>query len=368
MRELLAELTAALEQRRDLVYCALVETRGSTPQKAGAAMLVFTDGSQRGTLGGGCVEAEVKQRALRTLHNGGRAEVLTFNLDSNYGWDDGLICGGRMSILADPLIASPNGDVSSAGYYRRLRELLDAGKGCTEAVVLADTTGSPPGARFLFDAEGRPEAQLADGAVPDVVRQHLPPLSARPGPSVRQGVAYLPVLPRVTLLIVGGGHVGQAVARLGADVDFDIWVVDDRELYASRQRFPMAHRLLVGDIGTILKELVRQDLGPSVYALIVTRGHNHDEEALYHLVQSGAGYVGMIGSKRKIRLIFEDLIARGISEEALARVHAPLGFDIGSQTVPEIAVSIVAELIACRNLGTTALRPRVVVRPGTTRP
>src|SRR5215470_19468215 len=103
MRELLAELTAALDQGRDCVYCAVVETRGSTPQKAGAAMLVFADGSQRGTLGGGCVEAEVKQKALHVLNNGGRAEVLTFFLDDNYGWDDGLICGGRMSILADPL-------------------------------------------------------------------------------------------------------------------------------------------------------------------------------------------------------------------------------------------------------------------------
>src|SRR5437762_9214267 len=103
MRELLAELNAALEQGRPCVYCSVVETRGSTPQKAGAVMLVFADGSQRGTLGGGCVEAEVKQRALRTLVEGGLADVLTFNLDDNYGWDDGLICGGRMSILADPL-------------------------------------------------------------------------------------------------------------------------------------------------------------------------------------------------------------------------------------------------------------------------
>src|SRR6266540_1182475 len=127
MRELLAELTAALEQRRDLVYCALVETRGSTPQKAGAAMLVFPDGSQRGTLGGGCVEAEVKQRALRTLGGDGgeHAHILTFNLDDNYGWDDGLICGGRMSILADPLAAAPNGNgLHPASYYRRYRELV----------------------------------------------------------------------------------------------------------------------------------------------------------------------------------------------------------------------------------------------------
>src|ERR671933_403596 len=115
MRDLLLELTNALDQNRDCVYCAVIETRGSRPQKAGAAMLVFPDGSQRGTLGGGCVEAEVRQRALRSL-GGGRPEVHTFHLDDNYGWDDGLICGGRMSILADPL-AAPAGRVPAAADY-----------------------------------------------------------------------------------------------------------------------------------------------------------------------------------------------------------------------------------------------------------
>src|SRR5947209_18432499 len=140
MRDLLEDLTAALDQGRDCVYCALVETRGSTPQKAGAAMLVFADGSQRGTLGGGCVEAEVKQRALRVLNTGGKAEVLTFSLDDNYGWDDGLSCGGRMSILADPLLASQPSLMLPAPteYYRRLRDLVEGGQGNTEAVVLAD--------------------------------------------------------------------------------------------------------------------------------------------------------------------------------------------------------------------------------------
>src|SRR6516165_8882782 len=123
MRELLAELTQALSSGKPCVWCAVIETRGSTPQKAGAAMLVFADGSQRGTLGGGCVEAEVKQRALRTLHNGGRAELLTFCLDDNYGWDDGLICGGRMAVLADPVAGSQQsgvrGQESVGEYYRR---------------------------------------------------------------------------------------------------------------------------------------------------------------------------------------------------------------------------------------------------------
>ena len=358
MRTLLAELTAALDAGRGLVYCSLVETRGSTPQKAGAAMLVFADGSQRGTLGGGCVEAEVKRRALHTLNHGGKAEVLSFCLDDNYGWDDGLICGGRMSILADP---SPPAD-----YYRRFRELVEGGKGCTEAVAVAEISGLAPGSRYLFDAAGAVAARSAAAELPDGVREHLLPLSARPAPAVRQGIAYLPILPRITLFLVGGGHVGQAVARLASEVDFDVWVLDDREPYASRERFPTARRRLVGDIGSTL-QAVAGDLDASVYALIVTRGHGHDEEALYHLATTAAGYVGMIGSKRKIKLIYEDLLARGVSEEALARVHAPLGLDIGSQTVPEIAVSIVAELIARRNLGTVTPRPRQPVRPGTVR-
>jgi len=361
-RDLLAELNRSLDQGRDCVYCAVVETRGSTPQKAGAAMLVFPDGGQSGTLGGGCVEAEVKQRALRVLAlGGGQPEVLSFNLDDAYGWDDGLICGGRMTILAEPLTSRersrPECDPERSQahtYYCRFRELLEAGHGCTEAVVInAEASGLPLGHRYLFDATGRPVAQIGGEAIGNELVRHLVPVQQRPRPKVQRGIAYLPVWPRVTLLIVGGGHVGQAVARLAADVDFDVWVLDDREPYASRERFAAAQRLIVGDIGEMLKQLAQNEIHPSVFAIIVTRGHGHDEEALYHLATAPAGYVGLIGSRRKIKLIYQDLLAKGIPQEALDRVHAPLGFDIGSQTVPEIAVSIVAELIACRNLGDT---------------
>jgi len=155
-------------------------------------------------------------------------------------------------------------------------------------------------------------------------------------------------LPRCRLLVVGGGHVGQKVAALASDVDFDVWVVDDREQYCSAERFPRAERLIVGPIGEVLPEL---EVDARTFCVIVTRGHNHDEEALSLLAPTAARYVGMIGSKRKIRLIFDDLRAEGMSEEVLARVQAPIGFEIGSQTVPEIAVSIVAELISARNRG-----------------
>jgi xanthine dehydrogenase accessory factor len=362
MREILAELTAAAEQKHDCVYCAVVETRGSTPQKAGAAMLVFPDGSQRGTLGGGCVEAEVKQRALSVLGSGSGPQVLSFNLDDDYGWDDGLICGGRMTMLVDPLLAA-----RPSSYYARFRELVDKGRGCTEAVVLKDTAGAPVGSRYLFDADSKLVAQTAPAAFPEQISRELTPVQRRPRPATQHGVAYLPVLPRITLLIVGGGHVAQAVGKLAAEADFDIWVLDDRDRYANRERFPAAKRIMVGDIGGTLKELASKAISPSTYCIIVTRGHSHDEEALYQLAACSAGYVGMIGSKRKIKLIYEDLIAKGITPEQLERVHAPLGFDIGSQTVPEIAVSIVAELIACRNLGSSDIPIRVRVKAGNVR-
>jgi xanthine dehydrogenase accessory factor len=357
VRELLAELTAALDRRLACVYCAVVETRGSTPQKAGAAMLVYPDGSQAGTLGGGCVEAEVKRRTLLALSDADPPQVFTFCLDDDYGWDDGLICGGRMTILAHPLSSDGPHIERAADYFRRLREFADRGDGFTEAAVVGDAAGLAIGDRYLFDAVGILAAQLAERPAGERVSVGLAPLSSRPKSALRQGIAYLPTLPRVTVFLVGGGHVGQAVARLASEVGFDVWVLDDRDRFASPDRFPAASRRMVGDIGTTLRDLA-PTLTASTFAVILTRGHSHDEEALYHLAGTACGYVGMIGSRRKIRLIFEDLEAKGVPAEVLARVHAPLGFDIGSQTVPEIAVSIVAELIACRNLGTGASAQR----------
>lgn len=348
MRDLLAELTRCLDNGRELVWCSVVETRGSTPQKAGAAMLVFPDGGQTGTLGGGCVEAEVKRRALLQLNEANAtAEVLSFQLDDDYGWDDGLICGGKMTMLVAPFRMERQ---KSAGeFYRAYREMVETGRGCTEVVALP-ASSITAGSRYLFDASSTLVAQIAEVPPPRELLDHLKPLSARPKPSTHKGFAYMPVLPRITLLIVGGGHVGQGVAKLASQVDFDIWVLDDRDRYVSAERFPTAQRRFVGDIGRTLQDLVKE-IHPGMYCLIVTRGHNHDEEALYHLCRTPAGYVGMIGSKRKIKLIFEDLVAKGISDDVLAKVHAPLGIPIGSQTVPEIAISIVAELIKRRNVG-----------------
>lgn len=347
MREVLLELMAAIRAGRPAAWCRLVETRGSTPQKAGAAMLVRQDGSQAGTLGGGCVEAEVKRRALGLLAEG-RSEVCTFQLDSDYGWDDGLICGGRMKILVEPVLPGPIPD-----YFQKLTSLIDQGRGCTEAIAFdQEASGLPAPVSFLFDESQHLVATLATPAAntepPELVTSNLHPLSSRPRPYVAVGVACLPVLPRCRLVIVGGGHVGKAVADLAADLEFDVWIVDDRPEFTSAERFPRAQRRIAGPIDRMLPDL---EITPDTYCLIVTRGHNHDQETLFHLVNRGARYVGLIGSRRKIKMIFDNLAAEGVSREDLAAVYAPLGIDIGSQTVPEIAVSICAELVAHRNRG-----------------
>ena len=352
MLDTLEQLRESMASGRPVAYCRLVETRGSTPQKAGAMMLVFEDGSQAGTLGGGCVEAEVKRSAIRIL-KAGSGELTTFRLDHDYGWDDGLICGGRMTIWVEPILKSNE-------YFSSLVALASSGKGFTEAIVYQGEHDIPVPSCFLFGHDGSVTASLhVDSKEVGPIAGLLRPIEQRPRPYAEKGVAFLPLLQRCPLLIVGGGHIGHAVAKLAVDLDFQVSVTDDRDTFIGADRFPnVAHRI-AGPCGEVLPKL---EITPDTYCLIVTRGHNHDQEALYHLISRGARYVGLIGSKRKIRKIFEDLADEGISAELLDSVFAPVGIDIGSQTVSEIAVSIAAELVAHRNRdGCVPGRPEKVV-------
>lgn len=291
----LETLIADVGAGRPVALCAVVQTRGSTPQAAGASMIVRSDQSTVGTLGGGCVEAEVRRRAFELLQRRESA-LLDFVLDHDYGWDDGLICGGRMTIGVAPLFAPDD-----LAPYR-------------EAVSLA-RSHHPAWFPVVVAHEGRRAAYRV----------------------------FLEVPP--TLLIAGAGHVGHALAKLAVDLDFRVVVIDDRADFASAARFDSRVRLIVGDIARALADY---PLDESCYVAIVTRGHQHDEQALAAVLRRTAGYLGLIGSKRKRRLIFDDLKEQGITDEQLARVHTPIGLDIGALTVPEIAVSIAAQLIEHR--------------------
>lgn len=346
IRGMIGLLLDALSEGRKAALCRLLETHGSTPQKPGAAMLVYPDGTQHGTIGGGCVEAETKRLAMQALASG-HARIASFALDQDEGWNQGLICGGRMLMAIEPI-----SDDSSRGYLRQLAQALDSRRPIVEAIVFdSQTSGLPECAAFLFDGAGEligARGIAADRLVLETVKAAFRPLAPNTRCWAAGGIAWLPSTPMCRLVLVGAGHVAQAVAALASDLDFEVWVVDDREDYASGSRFPSASRRIVGEIGRVLLEL---EIDSDTYCVIVTRGHTHDREALHRLAGRGARYVGMIGSRRKIQLIFEHLISDGVPAEWLSRVYAPLGIDIGSQTVAEIAISICAELVSHRNRG-----------------
>ncbi|MDP6605740.1 MAG: XdhC/CoxI family protein [Dehalococcoidia bacterium] len=150
------------------------------------------------------------------------------------------------------------------------------------------------------------------------------------------------------LVIVGGGHIGYALAQIAALLGFEISVLDDREEFASEERFAMADDVYAGDLGEGLDAMT---FDASDYVVLVSRGHQQDEQALRHVVERGAAYVGMIGSRRRVRTVLEDLIGEGVSRELLEAVHTPIGIDIGAETPEEIALSILSEVVLVRRGG-----------------
>lgn len=294
MKELAQEIVRHLSAGERVGLCTVVATKGSTPQARGAKMLVLADGHTVGTLGGGCVEAEVRRRALEQLGSG-ESTTARFSLDQDYGWDDGLICGGVMDIHVAVL---DGGDLPRFG-----------------AMAEALRTDRSSCLEFAYELDGRAARYVEDLGPPPV------------------------------LLIVGAGHVGAALAKLAGELDFRVDVIDDRADALTAERFPTARRRVVGEIEA---ELRNYPIDADTYVVIVTRGHRNDGRALGSAIRRGAKYLGLIGSKRKIKAIFDDLAAAGVSRELLLGVHAPIGLEIGAVSVAEIAISIAAELVAVR--------------------
>ena len=242
------------QQGRRGAVATIVNVRGSVPSFETAKMLIRDDGSIIGTVGGGCVEAEVWQ-AAREVMESEKPRTLTFNLNQNPKYDTGLVCGGTLDIFIEP------------------------------------------------------------------------------------------VLPPALLYVFGAGHVAQSLYRTAKNAGFDVSVIDDRESYANRERFPEAKEVVAEDFD---QAMARISPSETSYIVIVTRGHRDDMRVLRWAVQTQARYIGMIGSKRKTITIFRELVKEGLAESLFERVHAPVGLDIGAITPEEIAVAITAELIAAR--------------------
>jgi xanthine dehydrogenase accessory factor len=324
-----AELVGLLDRGQPFAFAVLVETKGSTPQKCGAKAIFLPDGRILGTLGGGCLEAETRQKALRALETGGPFLFRTV-LDDEFGWDDGLICGGSVQTFVQPNPASRQVFESLLAETRERRMLvtvLGTGKRALmsgERVIVADEPG--------FERFAGKCAELLRAPEPE---------------PVTHGDAYFePVLPKPTLIICGGGHVGAAIGKLAAWTGFEVVVIDDRAAFANKERFPDASRIIVDDPATAIQQLT---IDADTFICIVTRGHRHDAVVLKEIIHSQAGYIGMIGSKRKVRTVMEGFIKDGVcTAEDFRRVHSPMGVAIHSISVEEIAVSVVAELIAVR--------------------
>lgn len=232
----------------------IVNVRGSIPSVVAAKMLVREDGSILGTVGGGCVESDVRKGAMEVMRDE-KPRTFDFNLDQRPDDDTGLVCGGSLQVFIEPVIPSP------------------------------------------------------------------------------------------ALYIFGAGHIGLNVHKVATLAGFETIVADDRELYANRERFPDAHEIHAGEMDEIMSGLTPSD---SSYIVIVTRGHRHDLRVLRWALDTPAHYIGMIGSGRKVLAVYEQLEAQGVMPESLKRVFAPIGLEIAAATPEEIAIAIVAELIAIR--------------------
>lgn len=334
--EIIRRAVELSREGRAYAYAEVVRAFGSTPQKAGAKALFASDGQMWGTLGGGCLEAECRRRAMDSL-DGGSSMVFDLKLDDIQGWDDGLICGGRVQVLVNP---APTENV--AAY---------------EALLSAKATGESGALVTQLDGQGA--ALGRSEFVPASTLQlwldedkysALKPLieEGRPGMvSVDQGELYVePIQNKPHLVIAGAGHIGQATAHLAALVGFDVTVIDDRPALASAEHIPEARQTICGDIPG---EVAKVETDANTYVVIVTRGHRHDGTVLAAAVKKPAAFIGMIGSRRKGLLIRQGLIDEGLATEAeLQRVCSPIGVDIGAESVQEIALSIVTQLVAVR--------------------
>ncbi len=254
MLDVLKDLFALVDRGEPAALVTVVETLGSSPAKTGFKMLVGLQGRRAGTVGGGPLEAEAIEEALKAIRNNS-CMLYKRELTAAEAGDLGMICGGEVTLFIEP---------------------------------------------------------------------HLSPAA---------------------LLLVGAGHISQCLAAMAKIVGFTVTVLDDREEFCNRRLFPAADRLLVGDIGQLLEEV---EIGPQTHIVIVTRGHRYDQLALEKTLRSPAAYLGMIGSVKKVKANFDNLQELGFSRKELERVHAPVGLRIGALTPAEIAVSILAEIIAVK--------------------
>jgi xanthine dehydrogenase accessory factor len=339
MKKIYAELAERLKRNETVALATIIETKGSTPQVSGASALFSPAGLVAGTLGGGWVEATAQKKILSALDSG-TTSIAEFNLQAGVDVDAGAICGGEIRILID---------VRPSAYlaiFEALLRSIDRGRRGILASVI-----SPAGMREVklsrYWIDTRADIDSIVQSIPGLHEDTIKKTFSVGRPNLFQAEDELiflePISPNPHLIIVGAGHIGRALTHLGSLLNFKVTVIDDRPEFANSEMLPDADHIIVDTAENALEALPKT---PDCYFVIVTRGHLQDADALRQVILSDAAYIGMIGSRRKIALMREKFLQESwATAEQFERVHAPIGIDISSETVEEIAVSIAAELI-----------------------
>ena len=340
-----------LEEGGNAAMSTIISSKGSLPMSEKSKMLVTPEGNIIGTVGGGCLEADVWTEARRVMDEG-KSNIQQFVLTEKYAGESGLNCGGVVEILTEPL------PEAGSEIFRAVLELKDTGHRGTLVTILTDHPNYPDGWRkLLMCDDGTAVGSFGDPVLEAFVMEH--------GWQVLQGENFAvvdyqspdgealqlfmePVLPTPTVYVFGGGHVSFFVVRAAELAGFKVKVIDDRPAFANKERFPQADETIVMAFDEVRETF---DFGQDDYLVLVTRGHQHDQQILEQLYDCQARYVGMIGSKSKISKMWKRLEAKGIDRGFLDRVHAPIGLNIGADSPEEISISIVSELIRERRLG-----------------
>jgi xanthine dehydrogenase accessory factor len=349
---MLAIWQAAVEQfeeGRSFALATILDVKGSSPRHVGTRFLIRQDGTIVGTIGGGLFEAQVQEFAAAALRAGTSRHAL-FSFTGEGAESKEMICGGEAEVLVE--FVNAENKAREEIFKQLLTIAQNRGSGYLLTNVAIPLGGQEVGGidYLLMDGDGRYFGGFphADSVVQALPQQRLLKPAQLLEPSGSEWPVFVELLKaHGTTYIFGAGHVGACVAHLAAYVQFNVVVLDDREEFASASKVPDAHQVIVVD--SFHRAVSDLAIDEDSYLVIVTRGHAHDKTVLAQALRTNAGYIGMIGSRRKTKLIMEALLKEGFTREDLQRVHAPIGLPIGGETPQEIGISIIAEMIQIRH-------------------
>ncbi|HZC06149.1 MAG TPA: XdhC/CoxI family protein [Ktedonobacterales bacterium] len=350
MRETLDDIARWLAEGKRVAQATVVSLVGSAPRRAGATLVVSDAGDIAGSVSNGCVEPDVVEQAQRVMRSG-KPRLLTYGVSEEQNYERiGLSCGGEIRVFIERIEGSPELDALEAAHGEgrpAVRAMVIAAPAeCSvalgETLTLVDGA-EPAGALFISPLGGAVAARAREllGALSPVAEQM--PLTVAPEPESEVEVFYQTLTPPRALVIVGAGHISIPLTQLAKVMGYHVTVVDPREAFNTRERLPDADELLLDWPDEALERL---PINAATAVTILTHDEKFDTPSLVVALRKGAGYVGMVGSRGTRAKRDEALRAAGVGEDLIARIHGPIGLDIGARTPDEIALAILAQIVA----------------------